>query len=139
MGGDDRVPARADNCVPWRGGTAIIFMGKREAGDRVPRQGEGGNISARPKCLRAILQRDMYGASVAEMKDKNSQETLPSMVSASSKMLLRGSTNSSYMSTGGDNTWSSDDSEDEDTTRSQPSTVEIKAIAKKVLKESERL
>ena len=38
------------------------------------------------------------------------------------------------MSTGGDNTWSSDDSEDEDTTRSQPSTVEIKAIAKKVLK-----
>lgn len=74
------------------------------------------------------------GAPVAERKDKNSQETLPSMASASSKMLLRGFTNSSHMSTGGDNTWSSDDSEDEDTTRSQLSTVEIKAVAKKVLK-----
>ena len=79
------------------------------------------------------------GTPVAERKDKNSQETLPSMASASSKMLLRGFTNSSHMSTGGDNTWSSDVSEDEDTTRSQLSTVEIKAIAKKVLKESERL
>ena len=72
------------------------------------------------------------GVPVAERKDKNSQETLPSMASASSKMLLRGFTNSSYMSTGGDNTWS--DSKDEDTTRSQLSTVEIKAIDKKACK-----
>ena len=56
------------------------------------------------------------------------------MTSYSSKKLSHGSTNSSYMSTGGDNTWSSDDSEDEEAITSEVSTVAIKEIAKKVLK-----
>ena len=71
---------------------------------------------------------------MAAEKDKTSPEPPILMTSSLSKMLSHGSPNSSYMSTGSDNTWPSDDSEDEDAIATEVSTEEIKAIAKNVLR-----